>query len=52
MSEGGPANEDDALEELAEQLRAVPPWTPDPAWFACLKERLLTEPPPAADEPA
>jgi hypothetical protein len=50
MSEGQPASEEDALEELAEQLRRVPPWTPDPAWFARLKERLLAEP-SLADEP-
>jgi hypothetical protein len=50
MSEGGPANEEDALEELADQLRTMPPWTPDPVWFARLKERLLTYE-PAAEEP-
>ena len=51
MLEGQPADDGDGLKEFAEQLRSVPPWTPDPAWYARLKERLLAQE-PAADEPA
>ena len=51
MSEGPPANDEDGLEDFAEQLRRVPPWTPDPVWFAGLKERLLAYE-PAPDQPA